>query len=230
MDCHFKKVANILKVNSTIFNQEKFIVPSVDIRLKFHRNRDNFSILAPDNNTAYKMKMYDICSFTRRIIPNNVLLLSLTESRRLKPVNYCTKRVRMSSNLLTPSATNYSWDITFSAAWLLTYTILFFVTNNNVTYNANPFKFLSLGVNNTYLVTNNQTHCRIAYQLDFANGLVSREYLDLLNLNDRNFTDVGTSVSIEMFYSGTTLFAFKFSGCKSDAHSLKQGTQGPILT
>jgi len=126
----------------------------------------------------------------------------------------------MCSNLLTPGATNYSWDITSSAALLPSYIILFFVSNNNGTYNSNPFNFLNLGINNIYLVTNNQTHPRIAYNPDFGNQLISREYLDLLNLNDRDFTDSGTSISKEMFCSGTALFAFKFSGYKSDAYSL----------
>ena len=126
----------------------------------------------------------------------------------------------MSSHLLTPGATSYTWDITSSSALLPSYLLLAFVSNENAAYNANPFHLLHLGINSIYLVSNNQTIPRVAYTPDFTDNLVSREYLDLLNVCDKDFTYKGNSLTRAMFCSGTTLFAFKLLGYKSDAYSL----------
>jgi hypothetical protein len=71
-----KQIDLIGRLHGDIFNQEKFLLNGVDLRIKLVRSRDNFVLMSA---SAGKLKIVDATLLIRRVKINPTVLLSISK-------------------------------------------------------------------------------------------------------------------------------------------------------
>ena len=67
------------RIHSDLFNQEKLILNGVDLTVKLHHHKPEFSLLSSDTNPAYKITIVDAILYVKKI--------ELTHDQCCRPYN-----------------------------------------------------------------------------------------------------------------------------------------------
>ncbi|KAF4514184.1 UNVERIFIED_CONTAM: hypothetical protein B566_EDAN019354 [Ephemera danica] len=87
-----KEVDAIGYMHSDLFNQDRFLLSGVDVRIKFIRGRDTFCLMS-DTLASGKLKINDLSLHVRRVELNPSVALAHAEALRLSTARYPITRV-----------------------------------------------------------------------------------------------------------------------------------------
>ncbi len=100
-----------------LFNQEKYLINKIDIRLELHRNSDVFALMSFAAAPDFKIQVHDMKWLVRRVDPVESVTLALETALQRSTVKYPIRRVQIKTLQLeagmrdTPSTTLFNGQI-----------------------------------------------------------------------------------------------------------------------
>ncbi|XP_031352307.1 uncharacterized protein F54H12.2-like [Photinus pyralis] len=211
----FTKLSNTVEmmghIHSDLFNQEKFLINGVEMKVKFVRSRDSFSLMAVAGST-YKVKITDANLLIRRMKINPTILLAHAEALETSPAKYPVTRTDVKVITIPSGLQRKSLDNIYLGQ-LPKRCIIGFVSNKafNGDYASNPYNFQNYKINYMSLYIDGQQIPSKPLQPTFSqtqDGLYVRAYHTLFSGSGIHFLNEGNNISRLDYPHGYCLMAF----------------------
>lgn len=203
-----KKVPFSNIIHSDFFQCHKYLIPNTDVKLKFIRNDDHFSILGEDDK-AYKIKMNKLRLLVRKIKIDPSYQHTLETQLASTPALYNITQSKIKT--FNIPANTSSIDIPNIIQGNIPRSVhIGFITSDafNGKISANPFCFGNHSINNFNIKINGIPVCPTPFQPDFANNDAIREYrwfMDNCGIQHENETN---GITYNDFVNNTTIWNF----------------------
>jgi hypothetical protein len=224
-----KQIDLIGRLHGDIFNQEKFLLNGVDLRIKLVRSRDNFVLMSA---SAGKLKIVDATLLIRRVKINPTVLLSISKVLENTPAKYPITRTEIKVLTLPAGIQSKSLDNIFLGQQPKRI-VVGFVTNKafNGHYGSNPFNFEHFNMNFFALYADGVQIPSKPLQPDFAAGnpLFVNLYQTLFSGTGIHFSNEGSDIGREHYAGGYCLMAFDLTpdlsaNCSTHWNLVKNGS------
>uniref|UniRef100_A0A6V7J919 Uncharacterized protein n=1 Tax=Bracon brevicornis TaxID=1563983 RepID=A0A6V7J919_9HYME len=206
-----EKVVELMgHIHCDVFNQDKFLLNGVDMRLRFVRAKDSFCLIDATQKN-FKVKLVDACLLVRRAKLNPAVLLGHAKSPSKTTAKYPLTRVEVKSFVLHRGTTGETIDNAILGQ-LPKRVILGFVDNAafNGNKDKNPFDFQNWGINFLSLYVDGvQVPGRpLMPNFDSDCHLDAESHNTLFSGTGIHFADHGMDISRGEYRDGYCLFAF----------------------
>ena len=201
------------KLNLSILNQQRLLIPGADIYFKFERAKDAFAIF--NNVAALKPKVVITCMelqlMATKVNPEIMRHHAVALSNGV-PAVYPMQRVEMDTVVCKKDSTGDSKDFLFHGK-IPKYLIMLMVTNAamNGDYTKNPFNFKHFNVSHVHLTKDRQNAPFPPFEPNFAKGGVLQEYMSLFQSNRLLGKNTVLPISYEEFKNGYTNFQWNLT-------------------
>lgn len=211
-----------------IFNQEKYLLNGVSVRLRLIRSRDNFCLIDAANTST--LNIVEATLIVRRVKISPGILLAHAKTLAHATAKYPMSRVEVKALAIHGGVHGETLDNVFLGQ-LPKRIILGFV--DNASYNGsvatNPFNFKNHGINYLALYVDNVQIPSRALQPDYANNLSVDSFYTLFTGTGIHFSDNGNCIGRSDYPDGYCIQAFDLTAdlsANSDTHwnLIKQGS------
>ena len=204
-----KIVDMIGHVHSDIFNQEKFLLNGVELKLRLVRSRDTFSLMGVE---GYKIKITEANLLVRRVKVSPSVLISHAKGLEKHTAKYPITRADVKTNTISTGVRSASLDNVFNGQ-LPTRIIVGMVANAafNGSYGTNPFHFETFGLNFASFHVDGQQIPGVMLTPDFESGEYIRVFHTLFSGTGIHYSDSGNEISREDYDKGYALMALDFT-------------------
>ncbi len=195
------------------FNQPKYLLPNVDVRVALSRSKNEFSlnVVGP---AQPKIEMLDAIMYVRRVQVAPAVHLGHQIGLLTKNAVYPYNRSQVISYAIAKGSLSYFKDNLFQGA-LPKFTVICFVKQRAFSgiYGGEPFKFEHFNVGSVGLFKDGQSlPYRTVYEPNFGENLYMRDYIISIVQNtehlDKNYNN---GISMTDFKDGHTFFTFNLT-------------------
>ena len=205
----------------------KLLLPNVDLKFKFIRNPDTFSLL--ETTLGGKIKIHKLKLTVHKVVVNpqiRVMHEQALASGRF--AHYPIQQSKIKSFLINSGSTSTNITQIFNGT-LPRHLMIGFVDTKgfNSTINGNPFKFGNFGISYFDLTLNGKS-VRTPFQVDFEGGQTAelyRWFLDNTGTKNENTTN---GITHEDFVNNSCFFAYDFSPDLSNGFYLNHTNHGHL--
>ncbi|XP_072021487.1 uncharacterized protein F54H12.2-like [Amphiura filiformis] len=143
-----KTVDMVGRLHSDIFMQDRYLLNSVDVKIKLHRSKDEFCLMASDHTAGYKVKILDAILHVRKAKLNPGVALAHAKGLERATAKYPVSRVLVKTFTVPAGDLSITKENVFLGQ-LPKRIILGFVANAafNGHYKRNPYNFKHYSVN-----------------------------------------------------------------------------------
>ena len=202
----------ISRVHANIFSQGKYLLNGVDVRCRFVRSKDAFSLVTGkegDKVEEYKIKMIHMSMFVRKAVINPSIVLAHAKALQISTAKYPLKRVVTRVYSMGASVMNFVKDSLFQGQKPQRLVIGFVSSKSfNGDYHLNPFNFKHYDISSLALYSDGHQIPNKALKPDFTNKIYARSYLSLFTGSGAGWRDNGLDISYDDYAKGYTLFCF----------------------
>lgn len=205
-----KEVDLIGHLNCDLFNQSKFLINGVELRVKLVRSRNNFALMA-DGTTTGKIQINNGTLLVRRVKISPTVMLAHAKALELSSAKYPITRTEIKVLTLPQGVLSKSLDNIFLGQ-LPKRIAVCFVSNKafNGDFTLNPFNFQHFNLNFMVLyVDGHQVPCK-PFQPDFAGP--SKKYVTMYHTlfsgTGMHFLNEGNDISREAYSGGYSVAVF----------------------
>jgi len=193
-------------MHGDIFNQDKFIINNVEMRITFHRAKDQFILMSTGNE---KLKILKMHLMVRKVLPSPAVRLGHAEAILLKPSSYPITRTDVKTVSITAGLQDKSIDNLYLGPTPKRITIGF-VDNRafNGHYAHNPFNFTHFRLNYLSLYVDSKQIPSKPLTPDFDNHEYIEAYHTLFSGTGIHFRDEGNDISRADYPDGYCFFVF----------------------
>jgi hypothetical protein len=224
-----KKITFSNIIHSDFFQCHKYLIPNTDIKLKFIRNSDSFSLLS-EAGKKYKIKVNNLRLQVRKIKIDPGYQQTLESQLVTTPALYNVTQSKIKTFNIPTGATTL--EIPNIIQGNLPRSIhIGFVTNGafNGDIGSNPFKFGNQGINKFNLKVNGVPVCPTPFEPDFSvEGGAIREYrwfMDNVGIQHENETN---GITYKDFVNNTAIWNFDFTPDLCNSFHLHETKTGSI--
>ena len=204
-----KPVDLIGHIHSDVFNQEKFLLNGVEMRIRLVRSRDNFCFMDA-NGDKFKLKISEANLLVRRVKISPGILLAHAKALAKTTAKYPLTRVEVKAMTIHSGVHGETLDNVILGQ-LPKRIIIGFINNKayNGDYSLNPFNFHHYNINFLSLYVDGVQYPSRPLQPDFQNqNLYIDAYHTLFSGTGIHFLNEGNQISREEYPNGYCLFAF----------------------
>jgi hypothetical protein len=191
------------------FNQPKYLLPGVNVRIQLQRNKSAFALVV-GNNSQPSIEIKKAVLYVRRVKVNTALALGHQMGLIKQNAIYPITKTQIITYTISRGSMSYFKDNIFSALRLPKFVIVGFVKATAFAgdYKSNPFNFEHFNVNSVGLLCDGQAvPFRDIYEPDFDNKLFTREFQMAMIQNTEHFnTDRNNGITMKMFSEGGYCF------------------------
>ena len=203
-----------------IFNQEKFLLNGVEMRIRLIRSRDSFCIMDAENTSS--IHLVEASLIVRRVKISPGVLISHAKMLSKACAKYPITRVDVKAIAIHSGVHGETLDNVIMGQ-LPKRIILGFVDNQayNGNIKLNPFNFQNYGINYLALCIDGVQIPAKPLQPDFNSGMWIDAYHTLFSGSGVHFGDSGNCIGREAFAKGYFLVAFDLTpdlSANSDSH------------
>ena len=200
-----KLIDMIGNLHCDIFNQEKFLLNGVDMKVRLIRSRDAFSLLG---NEGFKVKIVEANLFVRRVKVSPTVLLGHARGLEETTVKYPITRVDIKTNTVSAGVQSTSLDNIINGQ-LPTRIIVGMVANAafNGAIGSNPYNFQNFDLDYASFHIDGQQLPGVVLTPNFQSGEYMQAYNTLFSGTGIHYADAGNEVSREDYGNGYTLIA-----------------------
>lgn len=192
-----------------VFNQDKFLINGVEVRLRFVRSKDSFCLM--ESSGSSKIHILDATLLVRRAKISAGLLLAHARMMSKVTAKYPLTRVEVKTFTIHSGVMGESLDNVILGQ-LPKRGIVGFVSNKafNGDRKLNPFNFKNYGINFFSLYVDGTQIPSRPLQPAFSEEepLYIEAYQTLFSGTGIHFLNEGNSISRDDYFKGYTLFAF----------------------
>lgn len=208
----FTKTSSITEMIShlhgDLFNQEKFLLNGVEMRVRLIRSRDAFSLMSKAN--GYKVNIVEANLLVRKVKINPSVLVAHSKTLALTTAKYPITKVDVKSITLPAGIQGKTLDNIFLGQ-LPKRVVIGFVSNSAFSGNfkSNPFNFQNLNLNFITLYVDGRQIPTKPLQPDFGkSNLTATAYHTLFSGTGIHFLNEGNDISRNSYANGNCLYAF----------------------
>ena len=209
------------------FHSTKLLLPGCEIKLKFIRNSDTFSLLG--DTLQAKIKFHELKLMIRRVTVEPTIASKIEDAINKTPAIYPITQSKIKTFLIPKDVRQERISNIFRGV-LPRSIIVGFVTTDaaNGTINANPFKFEHFNLNHFQMYINGDPLLTEAFQPDFANLNFFREYRWFMDNLGWAHDKESNGVTMEEFKTNTFFLPFDLSPDLSNGATLSQLKEGSL--
>ena len=214
-----------------IFNQARYLVNNVNMKLRLLRHSPDFSLMVDATSTLnYQIVIEQATLYVHKVKVSPTSLLSHATIMQTTPVKYPINRVEMKSFSLSQGDMGASRD-NIVLGQMPKRVVLGIVSGSAVNGNPkkNPFNFDNFNLNYLALHIDSEQIPATALTPDYGNSQYIREYQSIFDGLGLWKTDKGIPINREDYPNGYALYAFDLtptqagSGTSSCFNLLRQG-------
>ena len=209
------------------FHSTKLLLPGCEIKLKFIRNSDTFSLLG--DTLQAKIKFHELKLMIRRVTVEPTIASKIEDAINKTPAIYPITQSKIKTFLIPKDVRQERISNIFRGV-LPRSIIVGFVTTDaaNGTINANPFKFEHFKLNHFQMYINGDPLLTEAFQPDFANSKFFREYRWFMDNLGWAHDKESNGVTMAEFKTNTFFLPFDLSPDLSNGATLSQLKEGSL--
>lgn len=193
-----------------LFNQEKFLLNGVEMRLKLVRTRSGFNLMASRDYDNATVKIVDAALLVRKVKINPTVLIAHSRALEKTTAKYPLTRVDIKTVTISRDVQSKTMDNIFLGQ-LPKRVIVGFVSNAafNGDMKKNPYNFQNFDLTFLALYVDGQQIPSKPLQPDFSgSGLFLQAYHTLFSGTGIHFQDDGNGIPREHYKDGFFLTAF----------------------
>lgn len=196
-------------LHGDIFNQEKFMINGVEMRLKLVRTKESFNLMSTTKDTKYKVNIHSATLLVRKVRINPSILLAHEKVLQKTTAKYPVTRAEVKILTISSGVQTKTLDNVFLGQ-IPKRCVIGFIKNAafNGSFDTNPFNFENHGLNSfSIYVDGNQIPSK-TLQPSFSNNIYTSAYHTLFSGTGIHFSNEGNSITKEDFANGYCLLAF----------------------
>ncbi|KAF4530049.1 hypothetical protein B566_EDAN018291, partial [Ephemera danica] len=196
-------------MHSDIFNQDRYMLNGVEIRLRLIRSRDAFCLMS-DTVTGMKLKIVDIFLNIRRVEVNPSIALAHEEALKLTSAKFPINRVDIKVMTIPAGLLSKSLDNVF-VGQIPKRVVVGMVENKayNGELKRNPFSFQHFSLSSFSLVKDGRQIPSRPIECDFdENKHYTQAFQTLLSGTGLNFMNEDVGLNVSDFPHGNMLLVF----------------------
>lgn len=215
-------------IHSDFFHCQRYLIPNTELKLKFIRNEDKFSLLGAPTKDA-KIILSNLKLSMRKIKIDPVVKAAHEHKLQTHPAIYPLTQSKIKTFQIPIGTT--SIEIPSILQGNLPRSLIFAFLNGNAfngNINGNPFFFPNMGVSNFNLKINGSPVVPTPFQPDFSTKNCMREYrwfLDNSGIAHENDTN---DISFEEFVQNSNFWCFDLTPDLCNSFHLHKTQQGNI--
>ncbi|KAK3920120.1 hypothetical protein KUF71_009407 [Frankliniella fusca] len=197
-------------IHSDFFNQDRFLLNNVELRIKLTRQRDPFVLMSTFQNE--KLLILDATLLVRKVRISPTVLLGHAAALEKAPAKYPLTRVDLKT-ITIPAGLQDKTISNLHLGQIPKRIIIGFVTNQafNGHYQSNPYNFQHFNLNYLSLFVDTQQIPAQPLTPDFERNLHIDAYNTLFSGTGIHWKDEGNDITYAEYPQGYTLYAFDIS-------------------
>ena len=209
------------------FHSTKLLLPGCEIKLKFIRNSDAFSLLG--DTLQSKIKIHELKLMIRRVTVEPTIASKIEDAVNKTPAIYPITQSKIKTFMIAKDVRQERISNIFRGV-LPRSVIIGFVSTDaaNGTINANPFKFEHFNLNHFQIYINGDPHLTEAFQPDFKQLNYFREYRWFMDNLGWAHDKESNGVTMDEFKTNTFFLPFDLSPDLSNGATLSQLKEGSL--
>ena len=225
-----KEIDVMGKIHSYFFNQDRFLLNGVDVKIKLTPSKDTFNLIADDATVGYKSVITYAALVVRKAKLNPAVSLAHEKALMQGNAKYPLKRVVLKSFTITKGLTGHIQDNLFLSQ-TPTRIVIGLVTSAafNGSYKSDPFNFQHFGLQYLNVSLDGRTvatgkpltcnfeqdqYARAFFNTNLAMGLIGR--------------DAGIGLQYADFKHGNALYAFDLTPSLLDGEIFELAKSGVL--
>lgn len=213
----------VAKIHADIFTQPKLLVNGVRMRLKLHKNKNEFCLMS--TNANYQLDIEDIALLIRKCKMSDAAYTQATLSNALYPIT----RVLMKDYSFTSGVQNVNMNNI--AHGILPQRIVMAMVSNmasNGTTTMNPFNFQHFGLSECNVAINGSTVNGKSLKFDFENSRDIDGYWSLFASTGKMYHNVGSVISRKDYKDGYAIIVVDLSPSLCDGDYIDPDISGDL--
>jgi hypothetical protein len=209
-----KEVTFMGRLHADMCNQDRFLIPGVNIDLRFIRNNDKFIILRPTDFTEnYKIEVTNLSVWFRQLNVTDETKVAFEQQIQRQPCSYPLIRTELRTFGMSTGVKGFEEDNVFNGQ-LPRRIVVGMVSDKAMAgdYSESAFLFGDYDISYMALSVNGKQVPHAPLQMDMTGGLgytATRGFISLYTGIGKLFKDEGIDISLLKWNSnGKTLFAF----------------------
>ena len=203
-----KKLFFSTQVHVDFFNTRRFLPPGVEVKLRFIRNQDSFSLIT-ESEAKYKIKVNPKLKLVvRKILPSEDLLSAHQRLFKSKTAKFPFSQSKITSHLVGKGVETVDFQVCRGV--LPSQIFLFMVDHKAYSSNIkmNPFHFQNFNLTNVVFKVDGENVPLDGFRVDFETGDYTRLYRNLLDCVGVASDNTGIHLKMEDFKSGCCIIAY----------------------
>ena len=215
------------KLHSDLFMQDKYLLNSVDIKIRLVRSKNGFAIMSPTGGAGFRVKIEDAALFVRKVKISPTVQLAHIKGLEKSTAKYPLRRVECKVFSIPAGHLSVTHENLFLGQTPKRIIVGFCDTDAfNGSYSKNPFNFKNYDLNFLALYVDGKQVPSKPLQPKFKHGNYIRAYTSLFSGTGQNYSDEGNDIGRLEYPHGYTLYAFNLTADLSDGthfNLIKQG-------
>jgi len=207
-----KHVELMCPIHCDIFNQDRFMLNNMNVRLELHRNSDSFAINSFGGDPGVRINVINMMWYVRKVDVLKSLAVSLESQLSKHPAKYPIRRVAVKTLHISGSRKDTPQNVIFSGQ--IPRRVLVGLLDKAAFHGAvdkNPFNFKNFGIRQICVTAGGINYPRNPLPLDFDKDMYMRSFMSLFEALNMTGEDKGNEISYKAFKNGYTIFAFDLS-------------------
>lgn len=197
-------------IHSDFFNQDRFLLNNVELRIKLTRSRDAFVLMSTNKNE--KVVILDATLLVRKVRISPTVLLGHAAALEQAPAKYPLTRVDLKT-ITIPIGVQDKSIANLHLGQIPKRIIIGFVSNPafNGSYQYNPFNFQNYDLNYLSLYVDSEQFPAQPITPDYEHNLHIDAYNTLFSGTGLHWKDEGNDITYSEYPHGFALYAFDLS-------------------
>ena len=207
--CTKKTFDMIGPLHADVFNQSKYLLNGVSMKLRLSRSKDDFVLMAKDNTTKYMIEILSAKLFIRKLKISPSLCLAHERILQTKTAKYPISRVECKIIHLPQGQKNFSHDNLFLGQ--LPKRIVMGIVDNrafNGDLTLNPFNFQHCDLNFLAVHLDGRQIPWAPLQPSYSGDSYIRAFYTQFTGGEGISSDTGNTIGREVFSKGHALYCF----------------------
>lgn len=202
----------ITPIFGDLFQQQKYLIPKVDLRIKLQRSKDGFPLIATNEDEKAKVKITKAVLWTRKVLCEPSVLTAHESGLSTQNAVYPINKVEMTTFTIPSGCQSYSRDNLFQGK-IPKMIVIGLIKNTafNGTKTEDPFAFTHCNINEISLNKEGESVPYKPFTPDYDNGRYCREYLTLFQSVNSYLSDKSSGITYEEYKNKYCLYAFNLA-------------------
>lgn len=202
-----KPIEMLGPIHADFFNQDRFLINNVEMRIKLTRSRDSFVLMSTAGTE--KLEILDASLMVRKVHLSPTVLLAHAAALERAPAKYPLTRVQVQTVTIPLGLRDKSIP-NLHIGQIPKRIVIGFIENqaHNGSYKHNPHNFQHFDLNYLSLYVDAKQYPAQPLTPDFANNSYVEAYNTLFAGTGIHFKDEGNDITYTEYSKGFTLYAF----------------------